>query len=257
MTSFGPRLRFFVAAICIGSAMGAATTWYHYNRHAEVWLRDPPKMPECVRISQRLLAHETAEKGSIPIMLGETLGWFLRPSEVEAVACISRFPSSTRLSGPVGWSWSGPNTTAERFSLAFINLNPDARARILAETMREISPDSSADREARAAYLIATAAIEAMPKTPEIEALEEGMAQRYACRFVTRTPCASRPPIPDIVWIAGIPSTFGIVGILGLAMVVLGARAHAVGQRNRLAKKARMDAAARAMELEVEKWSGS
>jgi hypothetical protein len=30
-TGFGPRLRFFLAAIGIGSAMGAATTWYVYN----------------------------------------------------------------------------------------------------------------------------------------------------------------------------------------------------------------------------------
>ncbi len=210
--------------VVAASIIGAATTFYFYKRHADVWLRSPPRMPACVLVARRLLAHDENVSGSIPHMTPDGSMVYLRRAEDRAVTCMAR------LSSP----------TAGVLAAAFAEVDPDKRARALAAVVRDhISTQSVADSEALAAYLITTAAIRALPKNQEIDDLRTELEQRNACRFIMRSACPSRPPIPMPVWIFGAPSSVGIVVSVGWGATSIAIRVRSWWQKRRLAKKSR------------------
>jgi hypothetical protein len=223
LTASHKRRRIITVAIGVATIIGAATTFYFYKRYAEVWLRSPPRMPACVLLTRRMLAHEETVSGSIPHMGPDGTMVYLRPNEDRAVRCMGR------LSGP----------TAAHLAAAFAEVDPDKRARALAAILRDhISTQTSADAEALAAYFITTAALRALPKTEEIDKLREEAEQRTSCRFaMPRSKCPSRPPIPMPVWIFGGPSAVGLVVSLGWGAKSIGARVRAWRQKRRKSTK--------------------
>jgi len=197
---FQKHRRLVIALIVVSSFIGAAVAGLQFKRYADVWLRHPPRMPQCVLISQRLLSHPENVSGSIPHMAPDGNMVYLRPTEDRAIRCLSRLSTST----------------AGHFAAAFGEAEPEKRARALAAILRDhVSTEVSADSEALAAYLIASAAIRALPKSDEIDNLRKELQDRNACRFDMRSQCPIRPPIPKIVWFLGIPSSMGVVVTFG------------------------------------------
>jgi len=183
-----------------------------YLRYADVWLRKPPRMPSCVRMARLLLMRDEPVTGSIPHMTRDGSTVYLRKADDRAVSCVSRVSTD-----------AGKDLAA-----AFALEDPVAKARALASVVKGMPADPSADREALASYLIAAAAIRALPKQAETDAAREEIEQLNACRFAMRSPCLTRPPVPMIVWITGVPSSLALA--VGLAFG-LGAGSKAFGSR--------------------------
>ncbi|MRG96930.1 hypothetical protein [Polyangium spumosum] len=200
----GARLR--VAALLVISALGLGVALVSYFRYAAVWLRQPPRLDACAHVARRSLLQEEPVTGTIPHMTLEGSIVYLRPSEDRAVGCLGRMSSSL----------------ASAFAAAFAELEPAARARALATAMKDHVPqDPSADREAISAWVIASAAMRALPETPETTAARDEINQRNACRFRLRSTCPTRPPIPIVVWAAGVPSSLGLLFGAGLGVRAL------------------------------------
>lgn len=199
-TFFQKHQRVVVPLVVVSSLVGAAIAGFFFKRHADVWMRHPPRMPQCVLISQRLLSHPENVSGSIPHMGPDGNMVYLRPTEDKAVRCMSRVSSKT----------------GTALAAAFGEVDLEKRARALAAIPREqISADASQDAEALASYLIASAAIRALPKSDEIDNVRKELQQHNACRFDMRSECPIRPPIPKIVWVFGVPSSVGLVVSFG------------------------------------------
>ncbi|MDC0741044.1 hypothetical protein [Polyangium mundeleinium] len=199
----GRRARHVTAALLVLSALGLAAAIVSYLQYAAVWLRKPPRLPPCVLSARRGLTREEPVMGSIPHMTSEGSTVYLRPAEDRAVVCLGR------ISTPV----------ASAFASAFAEIEPAARARALAAAMKNHVPrEASADQEAAAAWLIASGALRALPETPETTAAREEVDGANACRFVLRSTCPTRPPIPIVVWAAGVPSSLGLLFGAGLGV---------------------------------------
>jgi len=192
----GRRARLVVITIVVISALGFAAALVSYMRYAAVWRRSPPPLDRCVPTARRALMQEELVMGSIPYLTPEGNTVYLRPNEDRAVRCLGR------VSGSVASAFAG----------AFAELEPVTRSRALVTAMKDHVPrDPAADREALSAWMIAAAAIRALPETPETTAARQEVDQMNACRFVMRTPCPTRPPIPIVVWAAGVPSSLGLL----------------------------------------------
>lgn len=199
-TFFQRHKRTVVPLVVVSSLVGAAIAGFFFKRYADVWMRHPPRMPQCVLLSQRLLSHPESVSGSIPHIGPDGNMIYLRPTEDRAVRCVSRVSTKT----------------ASALAAAFGEAEPEKRARALAAIPREqISADPAQDPEALASYLIASAAIRALPKSDEIDNIRKELQQHNACRFDMRSVCPSRPPIPTTVWVFGIPSSVGLVVSFG------------------------------------------
>jgi hypothetical protein len=197
---FQKHRRIIVALVIVASFLGTAVAGLQFKRYADVWMRHPPRMPQCVLISQRLLSHPESVSGSIPHLAPDGNMVYLRPTEDKAIRCLSRLSTST----------------AGHFAAAFGETEPEKRARALAAILRDhVSTETSKDAEALASYLIASAAIRALPKSDEIDNLRKELQERNACRFDMRSQCPIRPPIPRIVWFLGIPASLGVVATVG------------------------------------------
>lgn len=180
-------------AVLMASLVGLGAAGFMYRSYAAVHLRRIAKMPRCVLLSNRGLSKPSIVSGSeaYPTPEGEV---YLTPSENRAVSCLEQ-----RFSKPL----------AVKFALAFAEHEPEIRGLELLKTVRDLPPDPSADREATAAYFIASAALRGLPELPETTAARDELRQLHACRFDTRTNCPTRPSIPILVWVSGIPSAAG------------------------------------------------
>ena len=87
--------------------------------------------------------------------------------------------------------------------------------------MKDVPRDPSADQDALAAWMIASAAMRALPETPETTAAKDEIDEMNACRFAMRSTCPTRPPIPNVVWAAGVPSSLGLLFGAGLGVRAL------------------------------------
>jgi hypothetical protein len=171
-----------------------------------VWMRSPPRMPGCVLHARRMLGHEELVSPSVPHKAPDGSTVYLRKAEARAVLCMDN------VSPPHG----------ERLAAALAETEPELRALELLKVLRDgVSRDPSADREALAVYLLTSAAIRALPELPETKAAAEELHQLNACRFSMRTPCPTRPPIPLLVWITGVPSALGLLFGMGVGVTAL------------------------------------
>ncbi|MDC3958625.1 hypothetical protein [Polyangium jinanense] len=201
----GRRTRIVVAALLVISALGLAAALVSYRQYAAVWLRPPPRLPPCVPGARRMLMHEEPVTGSIPHVTPEGSTVYLRPSEDRALSCLGRVSSKV----------------ASAYAGAFAEIEPTARARALAAVMKNLPQDASADREALAAWMLSSAAMRALPETPETTAARDEIDQMNACRFAMRSTCPTRPSIPIVVWAAGVPSSLGLLFGAGLGVRAL------------------------------------
>ncbi|MDI1444944.1 hypothetical protein [Polyangium sp. 6x1] len=209
------RARRVIAALLVISALGFAAALVTYLKYAALWLRPPPRLPPCVLAARRGLVREEPVMGSIPHMTPEGNTVYLRPNEDRAVGCLGR------MSSPVASALAG----------AFAEIEPAARMRALTAVMKNHVPrDPSADREALAAWMLVSGAMRALPETPETTATRDEIDQMNACRFAMRSTCSTRPPVPLLVWAAGVPSSFGLLFGAGVGVRAL---VHLVRERRR------------------------
>jgi hypothetical protein len=175
-----------------------------YRSYAEVHLRPTARVPRCVLLVARVLTRPPLASGSEAFSTpeGEV---FLTPNENRAVSCLDQRVS---------------RELAVKFAMAFAEPEPELRGLELLKTVRDVPPGPSGDRDASAAYFIASSALKGLPDLPETKAAAAELNQIHACRFATRTKCPTRPPIPIRVWAAGIPSGLGALAcsfVFGLA----------------------------------------
>jgi hypothetical protein len=215
------RGRRFVVALgllAVLSFSGLGVAGVIYQRYAAVWARRPPRPPSCVLASRIGLRKNVDVSGTEPhdTATGETV--YLRPNEDRVVRCVSSFSKDL----------------ARHFTSAFSETEPERRALMLFKAVRDGVPrDPSYDREAVAGFLLASAAMKALPKLPEIKAADEELGLLNACRFQMRTPCPSRPPIPVTVWLAGGPSAGGVLVLLGFGVKSAAVRIRDAWRRRR------------------------
>jgi len=218
-----PRSRTWLwVGVLVASLVGLGAAGLLYRSYAAVHLRPIARMPRCVLLSTRGLTKPSLVSGSEAYATpeGEV---FLTQSENRAVSCLEQ-----RVSKPL----------ALKFAMAFAEQEPEIRGLELLKTVRDLPPDPSADRDATAAYFLASSALRGLPDLPETKAASEELGQLHACRFATKSKCPTRPPIPVLVWVAGVPSAIGVcisVVIFGLA----GFRAARDRIRARRARRAR------------------
>jgi hypothetical protein len=179
--------------VLVASLAGLGVAALLYRSYAAVHLRPIARMPRCVLLVTRGLTKPSLASGSeaYPTPEGEV---YLTPSENRAVSCLEQRVSKD---------------LAMKFALAFAEHEPELRGLELMKALRDLPPDPSADKDATAAYFIASSALRALPDLPETKVAAEEVGQLHACRFSTRLKCPTRPPIPILVWATGIPSAIG------------------------------------------------
>ncbi|AUX20081.1 hypothetical protein SOCEGT47_005440 [Sorangium cellulosum] len=206
---WGVRARAVVVLLALALSLGAVAA-VAFQRYVSVHLRAPPKVPTCVRGARVALRKPVEASGTEPRLTaaGETV--YLTPGEDRAVACAFQLDEalSRRLAG------------------ALAEHDPDQRAARLLEVVRDHVPAEPAhDRVAVAAYMMASAALRALPaEVPAVRAASESLEQVHACRFRTRRPCSTRPSLPALVWLAGIPAALSWLALLGIGLAASAAR---------------------------------
>ncbi|WP_437677517.1 hypothetical protein [Sorangium sp. So ce131] len=205
----GARAWIIAALVALTLSLGAVAG-VAAQRYAAVHLRTPPKVPTCVRGARVVLRKPVAASGSEPRQTasGETV--YLTSGEDLAVACA--FQVDERL--------------ARHLAGALAEHEPARRAARLLEIVRDHIPaDPAHDRPAVAAYMMAAAAMRALPaEVPGVSAAADELEQRHACRFGTRRVCPTRPPPPPIVWIAGVPAALSALSLVWIGLAASAAR---------------------------------
>ncbi|WP_437984132.1 hypothetical protein [Sorangium sp. So ce117] len=192
-------------ALSLGAIAGVA-----YQRYAAVHLRALPRVPSCVRGARVALRKPVAASGTEPRQTasGETV--YLTPGEDRAVACALQVDEAL----------------ARHLAGALAEQAPAQRAARLSELVRDRVPaDPAHDRAASAAYMMASAALRGLPDdVPEVRAAAEELDRHHTCRFDTRRPCPTRPPLPALVWLTGFPAALSLLGLLWIGLAASAAR---------------------------------
>ncbi|WP_437648007.1 hypothetical protein [Sorangium sp. So ce362] len=205
----GASARWSAALLALALSLGAIAG-VAYQRYAAVHLRELPKVPRCVRGARVALRRPVVVSGTEPRQTasGETV--YLTLGEDLAVACALQFDEAL----------------ARHLAGALAEQAPAQRAARLLELVHDRVPaDPAHDRSASAAYMMASAALRGLPDgAPEVRAAAEAIEQRHACRFATRRGCPTRPPLPVLVWLAGVPAALSLLGLLGIGLAASAAR---------------------------------
>lgn len=223
----GLKIALGVALVC-----GFLAGW-SYWQYAQTWLRKPAGMSRCVMSANRQLRKPAVASGIEPHQTpdGETV--YLSPAEDAAVRCVQGLSSET----------------ARRFAGAFSEQEPELRALELLKILRDVPADPASDRLAHTVYRLASGAVDALPQLPETKAVADELEETYACRFGTKLPCPRRPPIPWLVWAAGVPAALALLfaAVVGLPRAYRSIRSAlaARAQRKKDAATTRATAAAR------------
>jgi hypothetical protein len=190
-----------LAAIAFGTlALGGIagkTFWSYYRAH----LRQPPPLSSCVMLARHQVRKQELISGTEPHdnAQGETV--YLTEGQDRAVRCAAMVD----------------HDLSKRLAGALAEDEPARRAHALLEAVRVIPDGPAADREAATGYEIASGAVDGLPHDlEEIRTISTDLDMLYACRFSTRKRCPTRPPIPMVVWVAGVPSAIGLLGVLGV-----------------------------------------
>jgi len=197
------RTRAFGALLLL-SLIGLAIAGVTYRRYASVHLREPPTLAGCVILTwYDIHKHPDPDVAGISprqTPSGETV--YLRPNEDKAVDCLLLIDKEL----------------SARFTAAFTQMEPEARARGFLALLESISPNVADDPQAEATFLIGSASLWILPKTPAIKEIGARFNQLHDCRFKTKGPCPSRPPMPGLVLYAGAPSALlALIALVGLA----------------------------------------
>jgi hypothetical protein len=189
-----------VLALLVVALAGGAVAGLTYRSYAAVHLRKPAVVPLCIRGVRNTLRKPVLTSGTEPreTDTGETV--YLTQGEDRAVGCASMIDGklSRRLAG------------------VFAERDPERRAQGLIQIVRDSAqPDPASDRTFTAFHLLASAAFRALPEElPAVRAASDELDTLFACRFDTRRRCATRPPVPIVVWITGAPAAASLLGLL-------------------------------------------
>jgi hypothetical protein len=190
-----------LGAALLACLVGVAFAGWSYWRYASTYLRDPPtKMPACALAVGRLLRKPATVSGTEPHddIHGNTV--YLTKNEDRAVRCASGIDRDL----------------ARRLTTAFGEQEPELRGLELLKILRDIPPGREHDVRAHAAYRMADGAMMALPELPETKAAAEELDLLHACRFSTRMKCPTRPGVPVLVWLVGIPSAMGLLFVISV-----------------------------------------
>lgn len=191
-----------VAILVLAALIGLGTAGFSYKRYADEWLRPLVRPPRCVLPARLRLRKPVLASGTEPhdTPSGETV--YLTPGQDEAVRCLKS------VSKPL----------AAQLTAALVEEQPEVQGLEMLKLLRDQVPrDTDHDREAVTVYYLASAAVRGLPELPETKAALAELDLLHVCRFdVSRKPCPSRPPVPALVWIAGVPSSLVLLGMLGL-----------------------------------------
>jgi len=193
-----PR-KLLLSIIFVASLAGLGAAYFSFSKYAAVWRRPVARTPKCVYAARIILRKPSLVSGSMPYPTDTGEMVYITEKETLAVQCLGQVSSAL----------------AQSFVSAFREVEPERRAAELLKIQRDLPPDAASDREAAAAYFVGAGAMEALPDSPAIKATNEAMDELHACRFLTRSPCAKRPPIPVVVWITGAPSALGALTVIG------------------------------------------
>jgi len=203
------------AAAAVLALAALAFSGLAYWRYAAVWLRRPPIVPACVLRARVALRDAPLVSGTEPHDDAEGNTVYLNEAEDKAVRCVAGVSSEL----------------GAQFTSAFAEIEPERRALELLKVLRDRMPrDTAHDRDATVAYLVADAGIEALPKLPETKAALEELQLLHACRFGKRrsdrwyeiwrgSACPTRPPMPSLVWLLGVPSLLAVVAFVALGAI--------------------------------------
>lgn len=189
----------FLGVLLVTGGISGAT----YLRYANEHLHAAPDAPRCIRTARRALRKPVIASGTEP---WETSKGEVHVSEQEyrALTCVSTFDKEL----------------AKRIAEVFSEVDPVPRAAALAALVRNAPQGPAGDREADALYQLVDGALAALPQTlPEVKAASEEIDRIQGCRFDTKLPCPTRPPMPVLVWIGAVPAAGAALGLLGLGAV--------------------------------------
>jgi hypothetical protein len=225
-----PRARRF-AWLALASALALAIAGTSYVRYASVWLREKPGLSRCVLAGAVRLAKPLPASGDAPRTTesGETV--YLNDVDDAAVGCMAQFAPEL----------------APKLTSAIMEPDADRRAAMLLALVKSVPPDEDHDDAAYAAFRLGYGALQALPRTDAVIATDYAMLEVYGCRFDVEDKCPYRPPMPRLVFVAGMPGALGGAISLGAGLVA-GVRALARRVRARRARKAAEREAARARE---------
>lgn len=171
-----------------------------YLSYASEHLHAAPATPRCVRIARRALRKPVIASGTEPweTSKGEV---YVSEQEYRALTCISTFDKDL----------------ARRVAEVFAEVEPAPRAAALAALVRDAPKGPAGDREADTLYHLADGALSALPQSlPEVMAASAEIDRIQGCRFDTKLPCPTRPPVPTLVWIGAVPAAGSALCLLGL-----------------------------------------
>lgn len=193
-----PSVAFLVGLLALALASGAVAG-LQYQGYAAVHLRKPAKLPRCILKSSMGLRKPALSSGTEARenAAGETV--YLTRAEDRAVGCASLIDMklSRQLAG------------------ALAEQDPALRAQAFLKLVRDDTPaDPAFDRQAVAAYMFASSVFKTLPQdSAEIRAAQEEIDLLQTCRFDTKRPCPTRPPIPPVVWLTGVPAAAAVLGL--------------------------------------------
>ena len=151
---------------------------------------------------------------------GETV--YFNDADDEAVRCAAQFDPAL----------------APKLTTALVEPDPDRRAALLVAMVGEVPPDADHDDAAYAAFRLAYGALSPLPRTDAVIAADYALLELYGCRFDVEDACPARPPIPRVVFVAGVPSAVGAAVSIAVGAVA-GVRAIAARWRAWRARKTR------------------
>lgn len=193
-----PRLPRWAIALGVASPLALVGAGALYLDYRSEHLREPPRRTACVQLAQRRLgqpeqlsgfeAHGTPSGGTV----------FLRPTEDSAVRCMNQ------ISSPV----------AKRLAEAYAILEEEPRAAALSAIAKDVIANHPEDDRLVFTTVMLTAPA-MVGDAPVIKAAKKDLEELIACRYDTRTACPSRPPVPFLVYVLGVPGALGILVLLG------------------------------------------
>ena len=215
-----------LALTLAGGGIAGAT----YARYAAEHLRKRPGLPRCAIAARVQLRKPATVSGTEPrdTLTGETV--YLTPDQDKAVSCASTIDKdlSRQLAG------------------ALAEPDPARRAAALTTLVRDQAEAPRADLRTATAFMMASGALRSLPKElPEVKAANDEINRIYACRFDTKLQCPTRPPMPALVWITGVPAAGAALGLVGIG-VATGAAALKEQRRRKREKAAAAATAAAA-----------
>jgi hypothetical protein len=189
----------FIVGLLALALAGGAVAGLQYQGYAAVHLRRPGKLPSCLFKSSIGLRKPALMSGTEPreSATGETV--YLTEAEDRAVGCA--YLIDLKLSRQLA------SILAEQ--------DPALRAQGFLKLVRDDTPaDPTFDSRAYAAYVFASSAFRTLPQdSAEIRAALDELELLQICRFDTRRPCPTRPPIPLVVWMTGVPAAAAVLGL--------------------------------------------